>query len=223
MTSFPLDRLRPFYGFVDPAGPKRRNEGLKHVASRSAIIVCGADDLGRVFVLHAWAARCAAQQFVAKLAEVQDRFRLKLFGCEEVSFSGLLTDVLRHQLNHLPITGVKQPSNQEKDFRIRTTLQPIIANGRLFLLGNDPGTLELRNEITTFPMNFRKDLIDALASCVRLMPLRSMRGGIDTERAEYLRYLRESGAAPETIQRAAASWGTDGLPAVASGRTPGAA
>jgi len=204
MTSFPLEKLKPFYGFIDPAGPKRRAEGLKNVASRSAIVVAGSDDLGRVFVLHAWAARCSTEKFLDTLASIHERFRPKLIGCEEVAFSGLLTDVLRlFSHRHLPLVGVKQPSNQEKDFRIRTTLQPLVANGRLFLLGNDSGMLELKAEITTFPMNFRKDLIDTLASVCRLMPLRAKRAGVDDERAAYLRYLRESGAPPDVIEREA--------------------
>lgn len=215
MTSFPLDKLRPLYGFIDPAGPKRRAEGLKNVASRSAIIIGGCDDLSRVFVLHAWAARCSTEKFVAKMNEVQDRFRLKLLGCEENALAGLFVDVVRldaaQRQRHLPLIGIKQPSNQEKDYRIRTILQPIIANGRLFLLGDDPGMVELRAEITTFPMNFRKDMIDALASLCRLMPLKTKRDGVDSEKAAFLKYLRESGASPEKIEAASRAWRPGGV------------
>lgn len=210
MTSLPLDTIRPFYGFLDPAGPKQRHEGLKHVSSRSAIIVAGADDLGRVFVVYAWADRCATEVLMAKMTEVSDRFRLKVFGCEEAAFSGLFTDavrrdgVLRNRV--LPLVGVKQPSNLEKPYRIRTTLQPLIGNGRLFLLGNDPGMNELRTEIVTFPMNPRMDLIDALASVCRLMPLKTSRTAYNAEAQAHLRYLRESGAPLDVIDAEAAAF-----------------
>lgn len=221
MTSFPLDRLKPLYAFLDPAGPKRRAEGLKNVASRSALIVGGQDDLGRVFVLYAWAARCAANQLMERLHAVYDRFAPKLIGCEENALAGLFTDIVRYDAavrqRRLPLAGISQPTNIEKDYRIRTTLQPLIANGRIFLLGNDPGMLELKAEITTFPMNHRKDMIDALASLCRMMPLKAVRGGADGERAAYLKYLRESGAPAETIEHEARAWR-----AVASGLPGGA-
>lgn len=205
MTSFPLDRIRPLYGFLDPAGPKRRSQAeLKSVASRSAIVIGGADDLGRVFIVYAWAARCPAPELADRMVDVCERFRLKILGAEENALAGLFEDLVRRDAKLrnrvLPLHGVTQPSNVEKDFRIRTTLQPIIANGRLFLLGNDPGMLELRAEITTFPMNARKDMIDALASLCRLMPLKSSRYAIDAEQAAYLQYLRESGADPRIIE-----------------------
>lgn len=204
MTSFPLDRIRPLYGFLDPSGPKRNVEGLRHVASRSAIVVGGADDLGRVFAIHAWAARCPTDELMERMVETCDRFRLKLLGCEENALAGLFADAVRRDAKLrqrvLPLVGVSQPSNVEKDYRIRTTLQPIIGNGRLFLLGNDPGMIELRNEIATFPMNLRKDLIDALASLCRLMPLKTARQSRNEEQEAYLRYLRESGAAPQVIE-----------------------
>jgi len=214
MTTFPIDRIRPFYAFLDPAAPKRGREGLKHVASRSAIVVAGQDDLGRLFVIHAWADRCSTEKLVKKLFEVVDRFQPKVIGCEENALAGLFTDAMRAGLfnqRRLPLVGVTQPGNVEKDYRIRTTLQPLVANGRVFLLASDPGLLELRAEITTFPMNHRKDLIDSFASVCRLMPLRAARTGIDDEQQAYLRYLRESGAS-EAVIRAAAHGVASGLP-----------
>lgn len=220
MTTLPVDRIRPLYAFLDPAAPKRGREGLKFVASRSALVVGGQDDLGRIFVLYAWADRCSTDKLVNKLFEIADRFQPKLIGCEENALAGLFTDAMRaglFQQRRLPLTGVTQPGNIQKDYRIRTTLQPLIANGRIFLRGNDPGTLELRAEIATFPMNHKKDMIDALASLCRLMPLRHGRPGIDEEQQAYLQYLRESGAAPDVIREAARA--TSRSP-VASGGVP---
>jgi predicted phage terminase large subunit-like protein len=207
VTGVRLTDILPLYAFLDPAGPKKRNEGLKHVASRSAIVVGGQDDIGRVFVLHAWAARCGADALKRKIVEIHRRWNPKLFGCEENNLASLWSDALRTdpewRTHGVKLIGITQPTNIEKDYRIRTTLQPIVGNGRMFLNENDPGILELRAEVKTFPMNARKDLIDALASLCRLMPIRAGRAGVDTEAAAYLRYLRETGADPATIEQEA--------------------
>jgi hypothetical protein len=222
MTSFPLGLLYPTYAFLDPAGPKKRSEGIKHVASRSAIIVCGQDELSRVYVLHAWAARCPTDTLIETIITINERWRPKVFGCEENNLASLFADCMRLNARwanmKLPLVGVPQPSTIEKDARIRQVLQPLVANGRVLLRAGDPGMAELRTEITSFPMNFRKDLIDALASCCRMMPLRAKRAGVDSEREAYLRYLRESGAKPVDIERAAASWASKGNPLATGGR-----
>lgn len=222
MTSFPLDRLTPTFAFLDPAGPKKRNEGLKHVASRSAIIVAGQDDMGRVFVLHAWAARCSTEKLIEHIVWTNETWRPKVFGCEENNLASLFADTLRMNAQwralRLPLVGFPQPSNIEKDSRIRQILQPLVSTGRVLLRAGDPGMAELHTEITTFPMNFRKDLIDALASVCRIMPLKANRKGVDAEREAYLRYLRESGAPPDAIERAAREWSSPGNPLAGSGR-----
>lgn len=222
MTSYPVERLFPTYAFLDPAGPKKRNEGLKHVASRSAIIVCGQDELSRVFVLHAWAARTATDKLIEKIIDVNNTWHPKVFGCEENNLASLFADVLRLNARwgnlRLPLVGIPQPSTIEKDARIRQVLQPLVATGRIMLRSGDPGMAELRTEITSFPMNFRKDMIDALASCCRMMPLRAKRGGVNSEREQYLRYLRESGASPAEIEKAARGWPSAGNPLATAGR-----
>jgi hypothetical protein len=138
-----------------------------------------------------------------------------VFWCEENNLASLWADALRTDPEWpsygVRLVGATQPTNLEKDYRIRTTLQPLVANGRVFLNESDPGTLELRAEIKTFPMNARKDLIDAFASLCRRMGLRSRRTGVDNEAAAYLQYLRETGADPALIEGEAHRLRTEAL------------
>jgi len=98
----------------------------------------------------------------------------------------------------LPLVPVIQPTKIDKDFRIRAALQPVIASGRLFI---PDAMYELRSQIATFPMSPAKDLIDALASAVSLVPSRPKQVRLRSERDSLTRYLRESGLADDAIAR----------------------
>ena len=58
MTEIKLADLNPRFAYVDPASGKKQQE-LKKVRARSAIVVVAADWIGRIFVLDAWAKRCS--------------------------------------------------------------------------------------------------------------------------------------------------------------------
>jgi hypothetical protein len=100
----------------------------------------------------------------------------------------------------LPLQAIWQPTNVDKDFRIRQVLKTYSASGRLFV---PPRCVELRQELMGFPSSPRKDLVDALASALRLLPAIVPKAAVDHEREERLAYLRETGAPPEYIQRVA--------------------
>jgi len=88
----------------------------------------------------------------------------------------------------------------EKTWRIRTILQPIIANGRLFLRSD---MNELRSELTSFPLSPLVDMVDALASCIKLVPKRPTQREDDRELQELLSYLRKTGASQQVIAEVA--------------------
>jgi phage terminase large subunit-like protein len=95
---------------------------------------------------------------------------------------------------------VTQPTNIDKDWRIRTILQPVIADGRLFIRDEH---MELKQEIINFPMSPTKDIIDALASAVKLLPATQSRAQKDQELERRLAYLRDSGAPADYIMQVA--------------------
>lgn len=193
MIEIALDKLSPFYVFVDPHGGEAK--ALKRVASRAAIIVGATDYLGRIFIFHAWGDRVPTHKLMDRILAVRKLYTPKVIAVEADGLAGLFGDAIVRDAElrnlRLPLKKVNQPKAMEKDNRIRSALQSPIAHGRLFLLGE---MHELRHEIATFPMNPRKDMIDALASLVRELPVtRSARERSATDEAK-LAYLRATGA-----------------------------
>ena len=197
-----LDHLT-LYGFCDPAAsPKKRQEAqLKRTRARSAIIVVAADELRRIFVVHAWAARCQSSELTVRIIETVAAWPIKVFGIEANAMQSLYAESVQRDARLagyvLPLTSVTQPTGVDKDWRIRSTLQPVVAHGRLFL---QPEQDELRAEIASFPSGATKDLIDALASAVALVPPAVARQDIDHEALALAKYLRDSGAPAHHIE-----------------------
>jgi hypothetical protein len=194
----PLSGIVDKIAFLDPASGKRL--AVKRVRARSAIVVVGIDDLTRIFVLHAWADRVPTSVLMDTVMSVQTRFGPRVFGCEANAMQGLFADAIRLEAQHravtLPLVAVEQSTHIDKDVRIRTALQPVIAWGRLFLRRDH---VELRAELESFPMSATKDLVDALASAVALAPARPAPRVLSDERDAFATYLREMGVDPWEI------------------------
>lgn len=193
MATVPIAGLIDRVAFTDPASGKQE---LKRTRARQAIIVVGQDTLMRIFVLYAWAGRLSTKDYMAKLLEVQGQWRPRVFGIEDNAMQSLFADLViveaKKLKQRIAFSGVTQPSKLDKDFRIRTTLQPVIANGRLLVL-KDKHT-ELLQEIEGFPNSMLKDLVDCLASAVSLLPIRSQASRRRSEVEQLAAYLRASGA-----------------------------
>lgn len=197
-----LTDCTPAYGFLDPHGGA--SDEKRH-GSRSALVVGCRDMLGRVFVLHAWAGRVSTSMVMDKIERAVRDYALKVMGVEENGLVGLWTDSMRVnaqlRMKRLPLVKVPQPTNQEKKFRVKTILHPLISRNMLFLNPDDPGQIELRNEIVSFPMSTRMDMVDALASLVRsvIPPLITIQEQ-ELRKDQALKYLRDSGATPRQIE-----------------------
>jgi hypothetical protein len=194
------------FAFCDPASGKK--EQVKRVRARSAIVVVGADPLSRIFVLQAWAERCSTEKLMDRILELNDFWRPRIFGIEANAMQSLFADAVhleaRHRDRKIPLSAVYQPTKIEKDFRIRAALQPVIAFGRLFL---QPTQHELEAELKSFPMTPVKDLVDALASAVELVPPRAPRQQANDELEAHLAYLRDTGAPASYIEEVARGYG----------------
>jgi hypothetical protein len=199
----PLEELPERYAFVDPASSKKDGE-LRLVRARSAIVTITSDWLGRIFVLEAWAERTSTDKLIEKMYATHETWKLRSLGGEANGLQELFQEAVlrdaRLRGKRLPLNPIHQPTRVEKDWRIRTTLQPIIASGRLFLR---PDMTELRTEIASFPMTPIKDLVDALSSAVRMLPKRAKSQKDDSELESLLDYLRKSGASPSVIEEVA--------------------
>jgi Holliday junction resolvasome RuvABC endonuclease subunit len=204
VTRLKLKDLADRYGFVDPAAGKKL--AIKSTRARSAIVIVAPDPkLPRLFVLHAWAERCPTDRLIETIFEVCERFKPRVMGMEanamQSAFADSVSFAARLQQKRYPIVPIHQSTKVDKDFRIRSILQPLIGYGRLFTQASQT---ELNNELAAFPMSPTKDLVDALASACALVPPRATRAQVDEESEARLQYLRDSGAPPDYIERMAA-------------------
>lgn len=93
-----------------------------------------------------------------------------------------------HKNKFLPID---QPTKIDKHFRIRTTLEPVIGEGRLFVPSH---MTELIADLKGFPTIQHIDRIDCLASAVALVPQRPLPQRRTEETEALASYLRNTGA-----------------------------
>jgi hypothetical protein len=93
---------------------------------------------------------------------------------------------------------VYQPTNVEKNFRIRTGLEPVILQGRLFLMENQ---VEARSEMQGFPTAVTKDIVDAMETCIRIAPKRPLKHRKNKEKEAYAAYLRKTRTPAHLIER----------------------
>jgi hypothetical protein len=188
--------------YLDPASGKKK-EVLKSVRARSAIVVVGVDVLGRMLVLDTWADRVGTTQIVKSFLDMFELWSpgVKVAGFEDVGQQHLLFDPLLQEAKNrevdLPLVPVKVPTGIDKLFRIRSTLNPLIAQGKLIFMEHQ---LDLLNEVTSFPMSSLKDLVDSLASCLALVPNKYEKRQEWSEDRAYVEYLRESGWSQQEIE-----------------------
>jgi hypothetical protein len=217
-----LTDLSATVAYCDPAGrPKSRAE-LKRIRARTAIVVLACDDLGRVYVLDAWAMRASTEVVTSRIFATQVQWNCIRFGIEANAMQELYAGMLRLEAKRrgatLPLIEVHQPTNIDKLWRIRTALQPLLARGQLVIRED---LVEFLTELRSFPTGRTIDLVDACASAVELLPKRNVAAcpaGI-TERQQLADYLRRSGVDQSLINLRLAKYDramTAGRPLVAA-------
>ena len=196
----------PRYAFTDPAGGRQRTAGAKHKKIRAlqAAIVIAVDDLQRIFVLHCWAGRLTPSKYLDKLITICDDYEPKTFGIEanamQSLFADLVYDEARRRLgaHKNRFLEINQPTKVDKFFRIRSTLEPVINEGRLFIPSH---MTELLSDMRGFPTIQHIDRVDCLASAVALVPSRPLPQRTQDEADALASYLRKTGAPSDYIER----------------------
>lgn len=198
MTAIPLKSLET-YAFCDPASGKHARQ--KKRRARQAIIVAARDWYARWFVLYEWAGFETASQFLTRILNTYEEYQPRRFGIEangmQVLFGSLVQDAARERFGAIRLFPVYQPTNVEKTFRIRTGLEPVIMQGRLFLRDK---TSPLAVELRGFPTAATMDLVDALESTIRIAPKLPEQVAKSEEAIDYARYLRQTGCPPHLIE-----------------------
>lgn len=205
MTQLNLKDLE-VYAFADPATGKQKQTSKRRLA-RQAISVLARDWLARWFLLYAWAGRESATQLKDRILSTYDIFRPRRFGIEANGMQVLFGDLVRAEakatIGRIPLIAVYQPTKVDKDFRIRTGMEPIIYQGRFFLQESQH---EAEAEIRGFPTAERKDIIDSIESAIRLAPKRVVGKRTDMEVEQYSKYLRGTNCPPHMIKQRVAEY-----------------
>lgn len=200
MISIPITSLA-IYAFLDPAGSKKTV--VKRVRANSAIVVIGVErtPLQRIFVLDAWRGRDSAPQLIDRVLAINDRWHPAQFGCEANAMQSLFADLVAHEAKRqkktLPLVPIYQPTKVDKEWRVRDAVQPVVGHGRLFLLQSQ---VELISEITGFPLGEYRDMIDALASAIAMVPIQAPVVQRSADREALARYLRRIGKSSSDIE-----------------------
>lgn len=181
---FPIDAVRTFAFSLDGqhviANPGMRNQKLWRLdqldrvvlvdpnsgsplaPDTAAIIVTGVSPDDEVFVLHAWSGRVSPSARVDKIFEIAQRWRPRAVAIEE---AGQQNDLhyfeKKKETTDFPSRIIPlKPKNRDKEWRIRSNLEPVIRSGRLYMLITQE---VLRTQISDFPDSLVIDELDALA------------------------------------------------------------
>jgi hypothetical protein len=187
--------------WCDPAGGV--NTLLTHAGTRSraSIVVVGQDDLERIFVMETWAKRLPPDQLMAKMFETWFKWRPAIFGMDasgpQLQFHQIVKKEARDRDIRWNLRGVAERT--DKITFIETMLQPIEAQGRLIKSGVMHEVADFKDEYQAFPGGSYRDIMDALARAVWLLPSSLPQHLRLMDRAQLKRYLERTGMDPSQV------------------------
>lgn len=188
------DDLAERRSFLDPHSGKKTkiHAGL----ARAAIVDVARDKWNRIFVLDAWADRAKTDEIIEQIINHYYRWHPGTFGIDGTAQQNLFVDTVRTILRlrgqgQIHIEGYPAPTHIDKMYRIRTVIQPVIAEHRLFIRDD---LIELRTELAAFPTGSTCDLVDALAGAISMFPP-AITADEEYEQGEevYAEHLRDCG------------------------------
>lgn len=163
------------------------NSGSVLAPDMAAVAVVGVSPDNEVFVLAMWSGRVSPSAFVDKIYSMAKRWRPRVLGIEKAGqqstqhYFEIKAEEEDFRIRVEPLLH----KSQEKEYRIRTALEPIIRSGQLYLL---PSQQVLREQIVSFPDNILIDELDALAYFVQLAR-RPMRQEDQEERGKVINLM----------------------------------
>ena len=134
-------------------------------ADYTGVVVVDVDVKGDWYVRYAKRHKITPTEIINLVFRLNDEFKPRAIGIEDVAYQKallyMLSEETKRRGDHLPVTGVRPPTDKNKQMRILGALVPRMEWGRLFL---KPGMADLEIELLQFPRGSHDDLIDALAS-----------------------------------------------------------
>ena len=185
--------------FADLASGKEARTRTRK--AKQAIVGVAQDWFNRFYCIYTWAGRETASEFRKRILDVYEKWQPRKFGLEangmQVLFGSLVREAAVERFgDSVRISPIYQPTKVDKVYRIRTGLEPVINEGRLFIQEKE---VELLAEIRGFPTAKSKDLVDALETAIRICPKIAEKEEGDNELEEYAKYLRNSGCPSHQI------------------------
>jgi hypothetical protein len=153
---------------VISADPASTDRGITAKTSRSAVVVLATDPKGRHFILWLRADFVATWQLFNWLFEAHEKFE-RYVRCTLLEVNGpyklLGPELRREEQKRMRFLNLRDfPSLGEKVARIQSTLDPVYASERLFVVKHHK--LQLEEEKRAFPQSKKKDILDALSSAI---------------------------------------------------------
>lgn len=144
--------------YIDPALSEA------DTADYTGVVVVSVDAEGTWYVRHATRMRVTPTQLVNMCFRLNIQFKPLVIGIEEVAFQKALLHFVNEEMRrrgvHIPIRGIKPPTDRTKQARI-LSLVPRLEWGHLLM---SQGLQDLEMELLQFPRGAHDDLIDSLQS-----------------------------------------------------------
>lgn len=152
------------YTFIDPAISDKQE------ADYTAIVTIGVDQRNRVFVLDIVHDRMNPTDIINAVFEANMRWQPHSIGIEVVAYQKMLALEIRKQMNlrNTFFNLIEVNPMWEKNARIRTLLQPRYWNASIIHPTYHNKIKDLELELLKFPNGKHDDIIDSLASCLKI-------------------------------------------------------
>ncbi len=163
------EKLLP-YSELDIVGAYDPSIDEKPTASRRAIVYPAQDAKENVIVLDTYSSRDSLEKVLDVIFATHSKWSPRIFGVEKAALQKVFIWIIQRECEvrkkYIACTPVSVSTNRSKEARIRDILQPIAAEGRLYVRKS---MLELIEEWVDFPGGRTKDLLDALSMGVQLL------------------------------------------------------
>lgn len=152
------------YTFIDPAISDKQE------ADYTAIVTVWIDQRNRIYILDIVHARMNPTDIINSVFEANMRWRPESIWIEVVAYQKMLALEIRKQMNlrNMFFNLVEVNPMWEKNARIRTLLQPRYWNASIIHPRFHNKIQDLELELLKFPNGKHDDIIDSLASCLKI-------------------------------------------------------
>lgn len=170
------------YTFIDPAISDKQE------ADYTAIVTIWVDQRNRVFVLDIVHDRMNPTNIINAVFEANMRWQPHSIGIEVVQYQKMLALEIRKQMNlrNMFFNLIEVNPMWEKNARIRTLLQPRYWNASIIHPKYHNKVKDLELELLKFPNAKHDDIIDSLASCLKISEVQTKTISIEVSYDDFI-------------------------------------